>query len=122
MELLSAYLIVCLVGNQMSILLPVNCAARFDAALRTPRCSACWPASLAMLGQLVAFVPLVIPIGVDYLIHQFSWGQWIPAYLIISLLMALVLLFVYRNVLEYQGGLLQRRELRILEAVTAKED
>jgi hypothetical protein len=25
-------------------------------------------------------------------------------------------------VLEYQGGLLQRRELRILEAVTAKED
>jgi hypothetical protein len=31
-------------------------------------------------------------------------------------------MFVYRSLLEYQGGLLQRRELRILDAVTAKED
>ena len=121
-ELLSAYLIVCLVGNQMSILLPSTVrhgSMRGSSDTKILRVLARFA---AMLGQLVAFVPLALPLGIDYLIHQFAWGQWIPAYLIVSLLMALVLLFVYRNVLEYQGGLLQRRELRILEAVTAKED
>jgi hypothetical protein len=38
------------------------------------------------------------------------------------MLLALVVLFVYRAVLDYQGGLLQRRELRVLEAVTTKDD
>ncbi len=121
-ELLSAYLIVCLVGNQMSILLPSTVrhgSMRGSSDTKILRVLARFA---AMLGQLVAFVPLALPIGIDYLIHQFAWGQWIPAYLIMALLMALVLLFVYRNVLEYQGGLLQRRELRILESVTAKED
>jgi hypothetical protein len=37
-------------------------------------------------------------------------------------LVALITLFVYRMVLDYQGGLLQQRELRILEAVTTKDD
>ena len=32
------------------------------------------------------------------------------------------MLFVYRMVLTYQGDLLQRRELQILQAVTTKED
>ncbi len=121
-ELLSAFLIVSMVGNQMSIILPSTVrqgSMRSSSDTKVLRVLARFA---AMLGQLVAFVPLALPIGVDYLIHQFSWGQSIPAYLIVALVMALVLLFVYRTVLEYQGALLQRRELQILEAVTAKED
>jgi ABC-2 type transport system permease protein len=120
-ELLTAYLIVCLVGNQMSILLPsaVRQGSMRSSETRVVRVLARF---LAMLGMLVAFVPLVIPIGVGYLVEQFSWGEWIPTYLILSLLVALTTLFVYRVVLDYQGGLLQRRELRILEAVTTKDD
>jgi hypothetical protein len=120
-ELLTAYLIVCLVGNQMSILLPsaIRQGSMRSSETKVVRVLARF---LAMLGMLVAFVPLVIPIGVGYLVEQFSWGKWIPTYLILSLLVALTTLFVYRIVLDYQGGLLQRRELRILEAVTTKDD
>jgi len=120
-EMLTAYLIVCLVGNQMSILLPsaIRQGSMRSSETKVVRVLARF---LAMLGMLVAFVPLVIPIGVGYLVEQFSWGEWIPTYLILSLLVALTTLFVYRIVLDYQGGLLQRRELRILEAVTTKDD
>jgi ABC-2 type transport system permease protein len=120
-ELVTAYLIVCLVGNQMSILLPsaIRQGSMRSSETKVVRVLARF---LAMLGMLVAFVPLVIPLGVGYLVEQFAWGEWIPTYLILSLLVALITLFVYRAVLDYQGGLLQQRELRILEAVTTKDD
>jgi ABC-2 type transport system permease protein len=121
-ELLTAYLIVCLVGNQMSILLPsaIRQGSMRSSETKVVRVLARF---LAMLGMVVAFVPLVIPLGVGYLVEQvFPWAEWIPVYLILSLLVALITLFVYRMVLDYQGGLLQRRELRILEAVTTKDD
>jgi ABC-2 type transport system permease protein len=121
-ELLTAYLIVCLVGNQMSILLPsaIRQGSMRSSETKVVRVLARF---LAMLGMLVAFVPLVIPLGAGYLVEQvFPWAEWIPVYLILSLLVALITLFVYRMVLDYQGGLLQQRELRILEAVTTKDD
>jgi hypothetical protein len=125
-EMLSAYLIVCLVGNQMSIVLPsaVRAGSMRSSDTKTLRVLARF---LAMLGLLVAFLPLALPIGIDYLMRQlllaqFAWGEWIPIYLILAMLLALVVLFVYRAVLDYQGGLLQRRELRVLEAVTTKDD
>jgi hypothetical protein len=125
-ELLSAFLIVSLVGNQMSILLPsaVRQGSMRSSDTKVLRVLARF---VAMLGLMVAFVPLAIPPGLDYLaqtffLHQYAWGQWIPVYLILSLLLALVTLLVYRAVLDYQGGLLQRRELRVLEAVTTKDD
>jgi ABC-2 type transport system permease protein len=125
-EMLSAFLIVCLVGNQMSILLP---SAIRQGSMRSSdtKVLRVLLRFVAMLGLLVAFVPLVLPLGIDYLarqflLQQFAWVEWIPIYLILSLLVALVTLFVYRTVLDYQGELLQRRELRILEAVTTKDD
>jgi ABC-2 type transport system permease protein len=125
-ELLSAFLIVCLVGNQMSILLPsaVRQGSMRNSDTKILRVLARF---VAMLGLMVAFVPLALPPGLDYVaqtffLHQYVWGKWIPVYLILSLLLALVTLFVYRAVLDYQGGLLQRRELRVLEAVTTKDD
>jgi ABC-2 type transport system permease protein len=125
-ELLSAFLIVCLVGNQMSILLPsaVRQGSMRNSDTKVLRVLARF---VAMLGLMVAFVPLAIPPGLDYLaqtffLQQYAWGKWIPVYLILSLLLALVTLLVYRTVLDYQGGLLQRRELRVLEAVTTKDD
>jgi ABC-2 type transport system permease protein len=120
-ELLSAYLIVCLVGNQMSIVLPsaVRQGSMRSSETKVVRVLARF---VAMLAMLVAFVPLVLPIGIDYLVRQFPWGEWIPTYLIFALLLALVMLFVYRSVLDYQGDLLQRREVQILEAVTTKDD
>jgi hypothetical protein len=121
-ELLTAYLIVSLVGNQMSILLPsaIRQGSMRSSETKVVRVLARF---LATLGMLVAFVPLVIPLGAGYLVEQFfPWADWIPVYLILSLLVALITLFVYRIVLDYQGGLLQQRELRILEAVTTKDD
>jgi ABC-2 type transport system permease protein len=120
-ELVSAYLIVCLVGNQMSILLPsaVRQGSMRSSETRVVRALARF---FAMLVMLASFAPLLLPIGIDYFIRQFPWGEWIPSYLLLSLLLASVIFFVYRAVLDYQGGLLGRRELQILEAVTTRED
>ena len=125
-EMVSAFLIVCLVGNQMSILLP---SAIRQGSMRSSdtKVLRVLLQLVAMLGLVVAFVPLALPLGVDYLLQtfllrQYAWGEWIPVYLILSLLVAVVILLVYRTVLNYQGGLLQRRELQILQAVTTKDD
>jgi ABC-2 type transport system permease protein len=125
-EMVSAFLIVCLVGNQMSILLP---SAIRQGSMRSSdtKVLRVLLRFVAMLGLLVAFVPLAVPLGLDYLarqflFEQFGWLDWVPIYLILSLLVAVVILLVYRTVLDYQGELLQRRELRILEAVTTRDD
>ena len=125
-EMVSAFLIVCLVGNQMSILLP---SAIRQGSMRSSdtKVLRVLLRFVALLGLLVAFVPLAVPLGLDYLarqflFEQFGWLDWVPIYLILSLLVAVVILLVYRTVLDYQGELLQRRELRILEAVTTRDD
>jgi ABC-2 type transport system permease protein len=120
-QLVSAYLVLCLVGNYTSIVLPTAVRA---GSLRasTSTLSGSLLHFLAVLGLTAALAPLFIPLGLDLLLHAFNLGRMIPVYLILAALELTVLVMVYRLLLESQGSLLQAREQKILEAVTTKND
>ena len=51
-----------------------------------------------------------------------NWFTWFPAYVVLGALQAVLIGLLYRRGLDWQGGLLQRREQRILEIVGSKAE
>lgn len=120
-QLGSAFFIVCLVGNYTSIMLP---NAVRSGALRssTTTFSGSLLRLLAVFCLMVALVPLGIPLAIDLFVHGLNLGMGIPIYLILAAMELALLAMFYRLILASQGLLLQAREQKILEAVTAKND
>jgi len=120
-QLVSAFLIVCLVGNYTSIMLP-NAVRAGALRASTTTLSGSFLRLLAVFCLMLSFIPLFIPLGVELLLHNLELGRPIPIYLILAVLELGVLVLLYRLFLESQGTLLQSREQRILAAVTTKND
>jgi ABC-2 type transport system permease protein len=120
-QLVSAFLIVCMIGNYTSILLP-NAVRAGALRASTTTLSGTFLRLLAVFCLMLSFIPLFIPLGVELLLHNLELGRPFPIYLILALLELGVLILLYRLLLESQGILLQSREQRILEAVTTKND
>jgi ABC-2 type transport system permease protein len=118
-QIVPMYLLLCLAGNMLSILSPM-----------TLKPGSGRPAShqgLRLLGQLVFMlvvpVPIgftFIPLGVEALLDTMKWAAWFPAFLVLSVIQTFFVLWLYRAAINWQGGLLQRREKKILEVVSAK--
>jgi hypothetical protein len=62
----------------------------------------------------------LIPLGVEALFSFLHWATWFPAFLILGLAQTIVVLWLYRLSLYWQGNLLQNREKSILDVVSAK--
>jgi len=120
-QLVAAYLIVCMIGNLISIIAPSAVAAGTLKAAK--------PRTLTVLVQLVfvlvlpvALIPTMVPFGIELLLHNFGWANSIPLYLALSIVEVAVVGFIYLRVLEYQGRMLQNRQQKILDTVTTKSE
>jgi len=118
-ELISLFLVSCLVGNLTSILAPIPMAA---GSLKPANIKA-----IPMLIQLGFFLlfPIVyglslVPLGLEQLLHFFGWFNGVPIYLIGAALELVVVTTSYYFILIGQGRLLHAREQTILSTVTAK--
>jgi hypothetical protein len=58
--------------------------------------------------------------GLEPLSHHLGWLASIPIYLLSALVQLAIVCWAYRYVIRWQGGLLQRREQKILSVVTSK--
>jgi ABC-2 type transport system permease protein len=65
-------------------------------------------------------VPLMLPLGLEFLLAQTDVVDGVPIYLIMSLVICAGVVAVYRLVLTWQGSMLHWREQKILETVTTK--
>jgi ABC-2 type transport system permease protein len=120
-QLVTAYLIVCLMGNFTSILVPSAIRAGTFRSSNTTFTNGLLRL-VAAAALMVALSLLFIPLGIDLIARSLEFAQFVPIYLILALLeLALVVVF-YRLLLESQGLLLQSREQKILQAVTTKND
>jgi hypothetical protein len=122
LELVSMYLLFCLLANWLSIHAPVNIPA---GALRRAK-----PNGTAIVLHLLfmfvvfplAMAPTLLPLGLQVLLEHLGWSAGLPVCLLLSLVECVGMVCIYRLVLRWEGGLLQAREQAIYAIVRAKEE
>ena len=62
--------------------------------------------------------PTLLPLGIEAGLEYQGWTTGAPICLVLSLAECAAVVFIYRFSLNWQGGLLQGREQKILESVT----
>jgi ABC-2 type transport system permease protein len=120
-QMLSAYLILCMLANAMSIFAPLPIAPGSFKATEVKA----GPVMLQLL-LLMAFpfalFPVVLPIGLEALVVEATDVHWLPVSLLLSLGVLAGVLFLYRRMLTVEGDWLAAREKKVLEVVTRKSE
>ncbi len=118
---ISVYLVMCMLGNAMSIYVPI--AIRPTNGMPIPGQGAKMFLQMAMLFAFA--IPLgltLIPFGIEYAINVVGGRSELPIFLALSLIQAILVVWLYLKVLTPQGDLLQRREQTVLGVVTQRAD
>ncbi len=121
-QFISMYLLFCMLANLLSILVPMPIA---QGSLKRAN-----PKLIPILlqGVFVLFLfplvlaPTLLPLGVEFALEKLGWIKGVPICLVLSLVECVVVVYVYRLVLTWQGALLHAREQKILEIVTTKAE
>ena len=120
-QMVSMFLLYCLLANCLSILVPVRIAAGTMKAMN--------PKAIPILLHLafvLVFPPVLgltlLPLAIQLLMEALGQTHGVPVALILSLLECSAVVFFYRLALTWEGAFLQSREQKILEAVTTKEE
>jgi len=120
LQLASVYLLLCGVGNFSSILAPWAISPGSLKPANPKGLVILWSVLFALLFPFVSTLAL-IPLGLDALAAWLGWG-WIPISPLLSAIGLALFAFAYLQLLTWQGHLLARRETRILELVTTKDE
>jgi hypothetical protein len=120
-QFISMYLVFCLLGNCLSILAPSPAAG---GVLKTRDIR-----GLPLLFHLgfmfifpAALTPMLLPFAIESILEDLHWVHGLPICLLLSVLECIGVAYFYHFVLSLQGQLLQSREKKILETVTAKAE
>jgi len=117
LQLIAAFLLLSMVGNLISVLVPYRIAA---GSLK-PTKSSTKTSILIFLSRMffpIFMVPIFIPPAMGLLWSGAGWLPAAPVNLLFSAILLALLAFFYRLSLGPLGELLQRRERQILEVVT----
>lgn len=121
-QMVSMYLVFCLVLNLLSMLAPTAVAS---GSLRPVS-----PKGVALLIHLlffflvlpIALITTLMPVALEFLLKDSGRLSRVPVYLLLTLIEFAVIVYIYPRALVLQGRLLQSREQRILEIVAAKAE
>jgi hypothetical protein len=120
-QMLSTFLILCMVFNVLSILTPIPLA---PGSLQPAQIKA-GPVLMQMLVMTclpVLVVPVLAPYGLEVLLDQLDVVKGVPVSLPLSLVVLVLVGLVYRWVIGWQGAWLAEREQKILEVVTSRAE
>jgi len=121
-QMLPMFLVFCLVGNILSIIAPMPTAAGSMKPVKPKAATILIHTAFIFLFP-IALSPTLIPLGIEFLL---TWTgssfARLPLYLILTIIEAAVMIWLYPQFLSSQGKLLERREKRILEIVTTKAE
>jgi len=116
----SMYLLFCVLMNLISIYAPMHIAA---GSLK-PANAKLVPVLIQMFVILLFFpltqAPTFLPLAIEAALRSLGWVSTAPICLLLSLAECAGVVLLYRISLSWEGGLLQSREQKILEAVTHK--
>jgi hypothetical protein len=120
-QMLSTYLILCMLSNVLAILTPIPLA---PGSLQPAKIKA-GPVLMQMLVMMLLplfLVPVLAPYGLEVLLDQLDVVKGVPISLAGSLLTLGLIALLYRWVLRWQGDWLMAREQKILEVVTSRAE
>jgi len=120
-QMLPMYLVYCLIGNILSIIAPMPTAAGSMKPVKPKAMTILIHMAFVFLFPL-GLSPTLIPLGIEFLLSRFGKVDWLPLYLILSIAEAAVVTLLYPRLLNSQARLLEHREQRILEIVTARAE
>jgi hypothetical protein len=117
---ISMYLLLCILTNGLSIYAPYHLP---PGTMKPSNLKA--SVVLMQLVMILVLFPLVqgltlLPLGLEGLSQVMGWTQRAPVCLALTLAECALVILVYRVSLDWMGKLLQGREQRILESVTAR--
>jgi tetrahydromethanopterin S-methyltransferase subunit F len=122
LQLGSLLLLWSMAGNFFSILMPFRIQAGTMKPTKMPALTALTVVLCQMLLPVVAMLPVMMPALLEYLWRLAGWPVLVPFSLILSALLATLTAILYWRSLEPLGRLLHRREMRILNVVTAEQE
>ena len=117
LQLVTAFLILSMLGNFVSILVPYRIASGSMKPTKMPTVTALLMIFVS-LSFPVAMLPLFVPPTLDLFLSKVTSLPSGIFNIIFSILLFLIIAFFYRLSLEPLGNLLQKREKKILEIVT----
>lgn len=120
-QIISAYLIFCLLANALSILAPMPIAAGAMKASDVKIVPVLLQMTFLMVMPLI-FIPALLPIGVEALLNELDILRGWPVSLVLSLGLLLISMFIYRKMITVEGEWLAAREKRVLEIVTSRSE
>jgi ABC-2 type transport system permease protein len=120
-QMVSMYLVFCLLANLLSIFAPMPIRAGTMKPLN-PRLVPILLHVVFAFFYPVVLAPTLLPLGIGLAFDEYTGISGVPLTLILSVLLCGLVVFLYWFILPVQGRLLHTRELRILEIVSAKGD
>jgi hypothetical protein len=121
-QLVSMYLLFCVSTNLLSIYAPVYVAAGSMKPANPKLGTILLQLAMFMILFPLTQAPTLLPLGIEaLLVYRYPDAGWItavPICLVGTLVECAAVVAVYRFSLNWQGGLLQEREQKILERVT----
>jgi hypothetical protein len=119
-QMVTMFLLFCLFSNFVSILNPTATTAGSLKPSVKPSGKTILFGLLTMALFPFALAPSMLPLGLEIGLHWLGWFPGIPIALLFSLGEVLAVGYLYSWTLDRQGELLQSRELRILDVVSAR--
>ncbi|HET6572467.1 MAG TPA: hypothetical protein VFG68_02605 [Fimbriiglobus sp.] len=120
-QIVSLYLLFCLLANALSIVAPIPVAAGSIQPSHVRFVPVLMHMGFMMVFSLVVALTLV-PLGVELLLAELGGVRGWPAALGLSLVLLVAVWFGYRKALTWEGDWLAAREQAILEVVTSKTE
>ena len=117
LQLISAYLLLSLYGNALSIDAPMRLKEHgLKAANAKLQVVILHMISLVLIPVILS--PLLIPYVVELVVGGAAWARFVPVYLLLHVAEFLVVAWFYRWMIRRQGEHFQSREEAILEVLT----
>jgi ABC-2 type transport system permease protein len=120
-QLVSMYVLFCLLANCVSILAPLGVASGSFKPTNYKAIHFLLHVAFLFVYPLV-LGPTLLPLGVQFVLEKMGWLQGVPICLLLSVVECVAVVYLYRFVLTWEGELLQAREQSILEIVAAKAE
>jgi hypothetical protein len=116
-QLVAAFLLLSMVGNLLSVLIPYRIASGSLKPTKVPAMTTLLIFASHFLFP-TAMIPIFLPPALGWLWSSVGWLPASKANFLLSLLLLVVLALFYRLSLPSLGNLLERREKKILQVVT----